>query len=112
MPHSNPILDATKYAGAWFEHGHPFNDAAYSLVEDAPLMAAQITRYEEVLQDMEAALNQTRAHLLKLVQANEIAPVQLSHVEAALERLRQTRRELEAARMKEAESEADNENAA
>lgn len=105
MPHSNPILDATKYAGAWFEHGHPFNDAAYSLVEDAPLMAAKISRYEDVLQDMEAALNETRAQLLQLVEAREISRTQLSQVEAALDRLRQTRRELEAARQKEEEAE-------
>lgn len=105
MPHSNPILDATKYAGAWFEHGHPFNDAAYSLVEDAPLMAAKISRYEDVLQDMEAALNETRTQLLQLVEAREISRTQLSQVEAALDRLRQTRRELEAARQKEEEAE-------
>lgn len=90
-----PILQTTKYASAWFEHGHPFNDAAYSLVQDAPLMAAKIPRYEEVLNGMEAALGETHAHLLRLVEAGTVDRAQLSHVEAALDRLHVTRRELE-----------------
>lgn len=98
MPSSLPILNATKYAGAWFEHGHPFNDAAYSLVYDAPLMAAKVTRYEEVLHDMELTLTQTRQKLLELVGEQKVDAAQLSQVEAALARLRETRRELEEAR--------------
>lgn len=93
-----PILNATKYAGAWFEHGHPFNDAAYSLVYDAPLMAAKVTRYEEVLQEMERALVETRTQLLQLIETKTVDAVQMSHVDAALCRLRETRRELEEAR--------------
>jgi hypothetical protein len=98
MPPALPILNDTKYAGAWFEHGHPFNDAAYSLVNDAPLMAAKMTRYEEVLAEMEAALCETQSHLTQLVAQNKVDAAQLSHVDSALEHLRQTRRELQEAR--------------
>lgn len=98
MPPAIPILNATKYAGAWFEHGHPFNDAAYSLVNDAPLMAAKVTRYEEVLRDMETTLTHTRDKLLELVSERKVEPAQLSQVDASLARLRETRRELEEAR--------------
>lgn len=98
MPTAIPILNATKYAGAWFEHGHPFNDAAYSLVYDAPLMAAKVTRYEVVLQEMEGALVETREHLLRLIEQGRVETVQLSQVDAALSRLRDSRRELEEAR--------------
>jgi hypothetical protein len=97
-PSSIPILNTTKYAGAWFEHGHPFNDAAYSLVNDAPLMAAKVTRYEEVLCHMESALVETREKLLELLDQRKVDAVQLSQVDAALSRLRETRRDLEAAR--------------
>lgn len=90
-----PILQTTKYASAWFEHGHPFNDAAYSLVNDAPLMAAKMTRYEEILNGMETALGETHAHLMRLVETGKVDRAQLSHVEAALDRLQVTRRELE-----------------
>lgn len=98
MPSVIPILSATKYAGAWFEHGHPFNDAAYSLVNDAPLMAAKVTRYEEILREMEDTLDDTRTQLLRLVEARQVDAAQLSQVESALSHLRQTRRELEEAR--------------
>lgn len=98
MPPAIPILNATKYAGAWFEHGHPFNDAAYSLVNDAPLMAAKVTRYEEVLRDMETMLTHTRDKLLELVSERKVEQAQLSQVDASLARLRETRRELEEAR--------------
>jgi hypothetical protein len=90
-----PILKSTKYANAWFEHGHPYNDEAYSLVNDAPLMAAKMSRYEEVLIDMERALSETRAQLLALVEAKKVEAAQLSHVEQALSQLRTSRRELE-----------------
>jgi DNA repair ATPase RecN len=90
-----PILQSTKYASAWFEHGHPFNDAAYSLVQDAPMMAVKVTRYEEVLKEMESALAETRAHLQRLVEAGKVEPAQLSHVEAALGQLHESRRDLE-----------------
>lgn len=98
MPNVNPMLNETKYAGAWFEHGHPFNDAAYSLVNDAPLMAAKVTRYEEVLQEMEDTLVDTRAQLLRLVEARQVDVTQLSQVESALSHLRRTRQEIELAR--------------
>ncbi len=98
MPTVIPMLETTKYAGAWFEHGHPFNDAAYSLVNDAPLMAAKVTRYEEVLREMEDALVETQAQLLQLIEAQKVDAVQLSQVESALSHLRRTRRELEEAR--------------
>lgn len=98
MPSVLPMLNATKYAGAWFEHGHPFNDAAYSLVNDAPLMAAKVTRYEEVLRDMEDTLVCTRTQLLRLVEAKQVDLAQLTQVDAALAHLRQTRRDLEEAR--------------
>lgn len=97
-PPALPILNATKYAGAWFEHGHPFNDAAYSLVNDAPLLAAKITRYEEVLRDMELTLTETRQKLLELVGEQKVDAAQLSQVDASLARLRETRRDLEIAR--------------
>ncbi len=42
MPPIIPLLENTKYAGAWIENGHPYNDAAYSLITDAPFLAARL----------------------------------------------------------------------
>jgi hypothetical protein len=98
MPTPLPILKTTKYAGAWFEHGHPFNDAAYSLVQDAPLMAAKVTRYEAVLHELEGTLLETREKLMQLVASKAVEPAPLSQVDAALARLHEARRDLEAAR--------------
>ena len=95
MPNANTILNTTKYAGAKFEYGHPFNDAAYSLVYDAPLMAAKVSRYEKVLHELEGTLEQTRLHLQQLAKSETIDAMQLYQVEAALAHLRDTRRELQ-----------------
>lgn len=87
-------LSATKYEGAKFEYGHPYNDAAYNLVYDAPSIVAKVTRYEQALSEMEAALVQAREQLQPLIDASKVDVAQLTQVDAALAQLRDLRRDL------------------
>lgn len=94
MLSASKYLTATKYAGAKFEYGHPYNDAAYNLVYDAPAMAAKVTRYEAILPELECALVRARDQLQALIEGQLSSSAELAQLNAALTHLGELRSEL------------------
>lgn len=91
MPDTATFLSATKYAGAKFEYGHPYNDAAYNLVYDAPAIVDRMRRYEAILNEMEEALELAREQLGPLISDGKVDGDQLEQVNASLAHLRELR---------------------